>query len=178
MSSKKQLEKIQSQIGYVRRGGNMLRYHTLPTTGMQQTVAHHTFGVMNIILTLWPDCSKNLLVAALHHDVPEQVTGDIPAHVKWANPAMKEAIENIEDKFLKDHDLYVELTDSEKRMLAMADLMELILYSHELIFRGDNTYNIPYMRGLEKMAEYRAAPEFGPIGELLNMEPVSKTDIN
>jgi hypothetical protein len=37
----------------IRDGGNVKRYHTMQMIG-EQTVAAHTFGVIAIILELWP----------------------------------------------------------------------------------------------------------------------------
>lgn len=177
MSSQKQLDKG-TQIGVVRHGAKILRYHTLPSLGPQQTVGQHSYSVAAIISILWPTCSKELLLAALFHDTPEQAVGDIPSHVKWANPDLSSSIEEMEQRFLKDNGLYYELTDSEKRMLQMADIIDLILHSHELIFRGDAAYSVPYQRGMNKIMEFQNCPEWVEVAKLLSLPVPSKTELN
>ncbi len=57
------------------------RYHTCHTI-KEQTIGAHQWGCGIICLALKPNCSKDVLVYALLHDVAEKVTGDIPAMVK------------------------------------------------------------------------------------------------
>ena len=45
-------------------GGEVKRYHTLPTIG-EQTVANHSWGVALILNWLKPDISKTALLKAL-----------------------------------------------------------------------------------------------------------------
>lgn len=177
MSSQDKLAKG-TKLGFIRHGSKINRYHTMPSLGQQQTVGMHSYNVITIIHTLWPDCRKELLLAAAYHDIPEQMTGDVPSHVKWANPDLAATLDSTEENFLKEHGIYFELTDSEKRMLLLADLMELILYCHEMVFRGDMAYSVPYNRGLSKIVEFRNAPEFGPVAEVLSIDLPTKTDLN
>ena len=65
----------------VLEGGEVKRYHTMPTIG-EQTVANHSWGVAVILSWLKPDISPKALLKALTHDVAEKQTGDMPAPTK------------------------------------------------------------------------------------------------
>ena len=69
-------------------------------------------------------------MAALYHDVPEMVLGDIPATAKWAFPEVMQAFERAEKKVMDDLGLNFVLSPDEKNRLKMADMLELVLYSH------------------------------------------------
>lgn len=56
------------------------RWHTSAhLSGTCDRLDGHQGRVARIILALWPDASRDLLIAALTHDDGESVTGDIPA---------------------------------------------------------------------------------------------------
>ncbi len=79
--------------------GRIRRLHIRPMNGDEQNVAAHTWGVAMILLDLFPDVSREALVFTLRHDVPEVVTGDIPANVKWDNPEIDRALQRREKRF-------------------------------------------------------------------------------
>ena len=62
----------------------LLRFHTVAMQAERQTVGAHSYAVSILIDQLWPDSSKQLIMAALYHDVPELILGDIPATAKAA----------------------------------------------------------------------------------------------
>ena len=59
----------------LRKGAKVKRWHTL-TNVKEQTVADHSWGVVSIILDVWPNSSIALITFALWHDVPEFAIGD------------------------------------------------------------------------------------------------------
>ena len=67
-------------------------------------------------------------MAALYHDVPELILGDIPATAKWDYPELHQAFERAEKKVMDDLGLNFVLTAEEKNRLKMADMLELIMY--------------------------------------------------
>jgi hypothetical protein len=48
-------------------------------------IGWHSSRMAILALHFWPDCSRDLLVACLCHDLGESVTGDIPAPAKRAH---------------------------------------------------------------------------------------------
>lgn len=63
-------------------GGHVVRFHTKPTL-KEETVAEHSYLVAWLIALLLPELpSPQLLLAALAHDLPEHVLGDMPSPTK------------------------------------------------------------------------------------------------
>lgn len=121
-----------------RDAGQVKRYHTQRTL-RQQTVAEHSFGVCMLIRQVWPDCSRNILFAAMHHDLPELMTGDIPAPAKRAHPQMDTYLEEFEASL---HPLYYDtvwMDAEEQAVLKWADTMELVLWCLEEWRMGNHT---------------------------------------
>ena len=108
----------------------LTRYHTAPMQMERQTVGAHSYAVSILIDQLWPDSSKQLIMAALYHDVPEIILGDIPATAKWDYPELHQAFERAEKKVMNDLGLNFVLTAEEKNRLKMADMLELVMYCH------------------------------------------------
>jgi 5'-deoxynucleotidase YfbR-like HD superfamily hydrolase len=124
-----------------RDAGGVKRYHTQRTI-RTQTVAEHSFGVCMLIRQVQPDCSRTLLFAALHHDLPELMTGDIPAPAKRAHPQMDTYLEEFEASL---HPLYFNtafLTAEEAALLKWADTMELVLWCLEEWRMGNHSVNM------------------------------------
>lgn len=120
-----------------RRGNNVKRFHT--TRRIQgETVGHHSANVCAILLRLYPNISRDLLVAALVHDLPEQVTGDIPAPAKWGDLILRDCLYDAETEFINDNDIPdPELTPQELSMLKIADMTDLVLSCLEEINMGN-----------------------------------------
>lgn len=129
----------------IRDAGHVKRCHTVQMHG-EQTVGHHTYGVICIILELWPECSKSLIKAALYHDVPEFLTGDTPATAKWAYKPLADGIKQAESAIMDQHCLNVELTEEEERRLHIADLLELAMTSFEQLSMGNRLFNPIFQR--------------------------------
>jgi 5'-deoxynucleotidase YfbR-like HD superfamily hydrolase len=150
----------------LRSASYMTRFHTLP--GNHQNVGHHTWNVMAIIQCFWPDCRKELLLAAMYHDVPEIMSGDIPAPFKWGNPKLSEILETLEANFLKKYGWHQELTDSERTILKIADTFDLVLYAQEQIALGNSAYQSAMLNGLHHLvATYAHTKELTPLAEVM-----------
>jgi 5'-deoxynucleotidase YfbR-like HD superfamily hydrolase len=98
--------------------GYIKRWHTIPIHG-GQTVADHTYRVVQILRFLEPVPTIQLLCAALDHDVGEAATGDIPFGKKT-----KDAIA-LEKEVLARHKIQPNLTKYERDLLKAADLLEM-----------------------------------------------------
>ena len=125
-------------ITEIRRGYNVKRFHTTKRL-QEETVGHHSANVAAILLRLDPDCSRNLLVAALVHDVPEAYTGDVPAPCKWDNPHIKEGLNECERAYMQEYELpWPELTEEEQKLLKVADMLELVISCVEELNMGNS----------------------------------------
>lgn len=72
---------LMKHLEILMKGGRVKRYHTESVIG-HQNVAEHSWNMVLIIDRLWPDASKELIMAALYHDTAEVTLGDIPAPTK------------------------------------------------------------------------------------------------
>jgi len=120
-------EELVAQLNFIRRGGLVKRYHTVNTIN-PNTVAHHSFGVAWLVHLLTDGCSYDLIIAALAHDLAEQVTGDISSPTKRRFPVMAEMVQQMEDEILESHGMFVQLTAADQRILKMADCLDGMLF--------------------------------------------------
>ena len=129
-----------------RDAGAVKRYHTC-RMARQQDLAAHTHGVAMLVLQVFPECSKNLLVATLHHDLPELVTGDIPAPTKRGSVVLTLELERMEQGTAP---LYVDmgLSPFEECVLKWCDTFELVLFCMEDLLMGNVYATAPLRKGL------------------------------
>ena len=146
----------------------LLRYHTVAMQSERQTVGAHSYAVSVLIDQLWPDSSKQLIMAALYHDVPEIILGDIPATAKWEYPEIQEAFDKAEQKVFKELGLIFVLTPEEQGRLKMADMLELVLYAKR--HSGGNAQMKKIMEsGVEYLyKKFADNEEFKPVEAVLN----------
>lgn len=132
------------EVLQARAGGAVQRCHTCRHLGSYSN-AEHSWGVAMLILQLYPERAE-LLKYALIHDIPEGVTGDVPATVKkdgvdehafddfilscWALPQLKE------------------LTSEERHILKSCDKLELWLWVREQGMQG-NCFTTEIAQNLE-----------------------------
>jgi 5'-deoxynucleotidase YfbR-like HD superfamily hydrolase len=117
----------------IRTAADVRRYHTARVIG-EQTVGHHSFNVAMLVRLITEDAaSAELLRAALNHDIPEAVTGDIPAPVKWKSEKISEGLFELEQEFIVKHGGFFQdqLTEDERRVLTVADTLELVLFCED-----------------------------------------------
>lgn len=118
------------------RSSNIKRYHIDPIIG-EQNVGHHSYRVAQLVRYLTDDtCSRALICAALDHDVPEVVIGDMPFGVK-KNLKLKELLDKVGDEYLSSLGLLMDLTDEEKVVLKTADILEAGLFGAEQMDMGN-----------------------------------------
>ena len=143
------------------------RYHTVPLGGLRQTVGAHSYAVVVLLDQLWDNCSKNLLLSALYHDVPEIVLGDIPATAKWSYPDVQRVFKKAEQKVMKDLDIAFVLTDRELNRLKMADMLESVMYCHKLNDSNPRMKLIMQTGVNYLMDNYSQLPDFNPVKQVL-----------
>lgn len=124
------------QIDKVLKSGSVERFHATPGIAKQK-ISEHSWGVALIIQQICPDCSKDLLLAALVHDCVEMVTGDLPATFKWDNPEVRPFIEDYEKRVETEWGIHIELNHEEKRVLKLADCLEGMQYCVNRMKHGE-----------------------------------------
>lgn len=104
------------------------------------------------------------MLAALTHDLAELHTGDMPYPFKYANPQLKEYLDDAECTILASVRLDVLLTPEETLILKAADMLDLALKCVDEVELGNQTVldmlntGILVLRGLQLPA--------GPQGRL------------
>lgn len=121
--------RLVDKLLFIVRGGKTKRFHTADTL-TEQTVAEHSFGVAWLCHLLLPNARKDVILAALAHDLAEHVVGDVSSVFKKAHPDFRMSLQVLEDKLLKEHGVGFEvgLTDEERRVLKVADLVDGMLF--------------------------------------------------
>lgn len=132
--------------------GDVTRYHQEGVV-LGQTVGLHTWRVLVLLLHFWPNCSHELIVATIFHDVGERFTGDMPATVKKSHPAFTTMLRELEAKFLaflkipNDQDLM----PTDLARLKCCDYIELIITCK---FQTGRRAQQIYKRGLELLHDH------------------------
>ena len=147
---------MKSRIDFIYAGGAVKRYHVMDTL-RQQTNAEHSFGVAWLVYLLTDRRpSIGLLMAALSHDLPEQVTGDLPAPAKRAL-GISEQFAAYEEQILDAAAMIAyPITAFEERVLKLADTAELCLYCIKELGMGNRQMDAVYQRGMGYIAEMDA----------------------
>lgn len=133
-----------------RDAGAVTRYHA-KRTHRTQTIADHTFGVLMLIKqvtigygTFGMQARCMLYDAVLHHDLPELITGDIPAPIKRSHPQLGPLMDEIERDLAPLYREY-DLTHEEAALVKWADRMELVLWCYEE-YRMGNMFALDTIR--------------------------------
>lgn len=115
---------------WIKRMGQTVRFHGTNPLTRSETVFHHSASVAAILLKIVPEeCTFELLAAAITHDLPEGVTGDIPAPVKMLLGYSK--LENMEEDVLSFYNMLDDriecMTTDQKSLLKSADRLDAML---------------------------------------------------
>lgn len=120
------------KIDFIRRGALTKRYHTKHVV-QDNTVGHHSFGVAWFVYLLSePGCPPHytLLLAAMAHDLAEQVTGDISSPTKRKYPELAAMVQEMELDILEQHELNFEctFTGRDQIILKAADCLDGMVF--------------------------------------------------
>ena len=123
---------------------NVRRWHTMPTI-YDQDVGNHTTRLMHLIMWVSQgQASRDLLVRALFHDVPEVDLGDIPFQKK------RDSDREAENEWVLAMELPTpELSPDEEAILKHCDLLEMGMYAAEEAGRGNRAMLDVIMNVLE-----------------------------
>lgn len=126
------------RIKYVRSALLVRRYHQHSTHEID-TVGKHSAGVALFAQMIDPECSKDVLLAALVHDLGEFKTGDIPAPSKRnMSRDMRDILDDMELEAIEDAGFPTELlSDDEVRLLKICDYCDGLSFCIEEVRRGN-----------------------------------------
>lgn len=136
------------QRKFIFNGGASKRYHTVDTLKTQD-IAAHSFGVAWLCeLFTGGKASKNLIMAALAHDLAEHVVGDVPSPSKRALK-IGELFDGFENKLLSENGVsaYGEaLNPEEALILKLSDMTEGMLFCLRERTLGNRSVEVVYGR--------------------------------
>lgn len=140
-----------------RKSGNVKRFHTHSSIIGEQTVAQHTFNMVCLLMVLHPNPSRYLIFATQSHDLGEAAVGDVPSPAKWANPALRAALDDSESearsRFFVDYDK--DLGDVDKCWLRFCDYFEGAQFARDQIVLGNRSCQIVFELYISTIAKLK-----------------------
>jgi len=146
-----------SRMKYIRRWSLMhaARPETLSEHTAETAILAHTLCLIAREVTGTPVRPETVAVAALYHDAPEIMTGDMPTPVKYKNERLRSAYKALEEEsarqmaHLLPPALRPEMTgyltgrclsDGEKRILKAADRLSALIKCTEEVQAGNREF--------------------------------------
>ena len=114
------------KLSVILQGGEVVRYHSEGRQLEKQNVSDHTWRVLVILLHLFPNASRQLLVSAMYHDVAECYTGDLSAPLKKLSPVVTSELDRMQTEFHQHFGLPLDynLVNQDYARLKVADMLE------------------------------------------------------
>jgi len=153
---------MKTSLEFITSGSEVNRYHTMITL-QKETVGHHSHGVACLVLALNPEASRELLIAALYHDLAEQYTGDIPSPAK-RDYGIGDQVSDLEKRLVKEAGLHwPTLTTAEQRVLKLADIAHGALFCVREMSLGNKRMYEVYDRFMSYATHMWLTPEEQPL---------------
>lgn len=128
---------MKDTLNFIIAGTEVTRYHTV-TTLVKETVGHHSHGVAMLALLLNPLASRQVLMAALFHDLAEHQTGDIPSPAK-RQFGIGDKVDELEHRLMRAAGIVMpELSPDDARTVKLADLAQGALFCVREISLGNS----------------------------------------
>ena len=137
---------LHTQLQALYNGGAVQRFHTVRTV-QRQTVADHSWGVASLLLLITNgNASRDLLAAALHHDLGEQWTGDVPSPTKrYATIGVQLAALEREQRLRAGLQEF-KLSPAEEQLLDFTDNLDGMLFCLEEFKLGNRNAQLWFSR--------------------------------
>lgn len=160
MSQLNSMRYHENKLAAMRAGAAVSRCHTIPLT-RSYTVGQHTNGMLQILFLLHEECNLEnvdmLYRAILLHDLPEVITGDIPAPVKKRidneEPSTLPLLERNYLRSIGQFDRWDEgLNPAQVALVKAIDSLELMAFAFEEVAHFGNRSVLPMlMRAQENL---------------------------
>jgi len=136
---------LKMNIKLAREAGKTKRYHMVNTI-KEESVAEHSFNVVNLVLILSEGkASRSLILAALTHDMGETAIGDIPSQIKkmLSFEAREELCAKEQEAIDRIHPhIHANIDADEKHLLEICDNLDGLLKCIDELKMG-NQHIIP-----------------------------------
>lgn len=146
--------------------GFVNRYHNHRSPllrNAQDLTSAHSARMVKLLCSLFPQYAGNvgLILYILYHDDGEFVSGDSPHSAKKVNPTLREVLNSIEkphqDYLMQPISCYVDVTEEEKRITKLLDLLESYLF--QCIHNPGKADQLVGENVLERAKEFGVAEE-------------------
>lgn len=141
------------KIKTILNSGEVVRFHNHSGIDKQKN-SEHQWGVALIVEYIYPNCSKQLLLAALTHDAHEYFTGDIPFPIKQHSPELKGVLQGLEIKWECQNGVHFDLSKQERTALKVADVLEGMWYCLNQVKNGNLNAKRPFRKWREFLDRY------------------------
>ncbi len=143
---------LATDLAYIRRSGTVTRFH-IHRRLLDHSIGLHSWNVANIVQAVAPGCRKEVILAAMWHDVPEYTTGDPPADFKYANPEIAAGYNRADLAVHEQIGTKLYLTAEERALLKWADIVDLAAQSLDEIEVGNRIYWPMFTRAIGLLGE-------------------------
>jgi hypothetical protein len=134
---KRDITRDKTRINFVRKGGDVKRFHTFPVIG-EQTNGHHQYNVLSLLLILHPDPSMDLIKYITWHDTAEHIFGDVPATATIYDNEFYEKYNKLQEINLCEMAAPIEVLSKEDRYwFECLDKLEVYLFAKEQLNLGN-----------------------------------------
>lgn len=118
---------IVEDLKFIANASRVVRWHTASVLH-RETLGEHHGMVAQLLLLIFPDCSKEALAYAVTHDVGELITGDIPSPTKDALD-IREAVADLENSEENPfHTLSLEISEIDYNQVLVCDILARVMY--------------------------------------------------
>jgi 5'-deoxynucleotidase YfbR-like HD superfamily hydrolase len=136
----------------------VVRKHTLPHH-RREILAEHTWGVIHILMCIYPNAPLDLVRKVMYHDIGEYRSGDMPGDFKAAHPEVRDMTEEFEMNAAKEvlpphlHDTLF-MTTEEAFLVKICDRIEFAFSCYHEWMMGNRYSAEPMRRTIDMAREY------------------------
>lgn len=106
------------------------RWHSNPDLAHTvDPVGGHSCRVAIIIDHIWPNCRKEVIMAAITHDLAETLTGDIPQPAKAKSQTLSDELTSLEHFWNYNNGIIYDLSEGEWLKVKIADRLDAWMWA-------------------------------------------------
>jgi len=132
-------------INTILNSGDVVRFHNHSGIDKQRN-SEHQWGVALVLNYIYPNASKELILAAMTHDAAEYYTGDVPFPVKKDHPELSHLLRKIEKQWEACNDVYFDYSQIEELALKVSDTLEGMKYCIKQVRLGNINAKRPFRK--------------------------------
>jgi 5'-deoxynucleotidase YfbR-like HD superfamily hydrolase len=127
------------RIKFAREAACVIRSHAA-SGNVRDSVGLHSFNMVTMLLILYPEASRDLILACVKHDLPERITGDMPSPAKKGgiqrNAAQEDTEYNLNFALFGSHE-EAYLNAEDLKWFKGLDMLEYYCYLKDELMSGN-----------------------------------------